>query len=201
MIDGYIKWYRKAETNPALKCEKFDELHAWLWLVERANYKRTTIRFNGGYKTLQRGQLWTSIRELADTWSWGVHKVMRFLELLEKNEMIRRVSNVDGTLLTIEKYSDYQDSGNTYDNTTNTNSNTNSNADGTPLDVENYSVSRSCGNTNSNTNSNVNSTQKNENKGGHGQHRSDDRASVPNNDPRYMEIAMGEPDEFIYRGD
>lgn len=166
MIDGYIKWYRKAETNPALKCEKFDELHAWLWLVERANYKRTTIRFNGGYKTLQRGQLWTSIRELANTWKWGVHKVMRFLELLEKNEMIRRVSNVDGTLLTIEKYSDYQDTANTNDNV------------------------------NNNVDNNVNSTQKNENKGGHGQHRSDDRASAPFNDPRYYDIDPGEPEPW-----
>ena len=167
MIDGYIKWYRKAERNPALRCKRFDELHAWLWLVERANYKRVKIRFNGGYKTLQRGQLWKSIRELAHTWGWGKNRVTSFLDLLEANKMIRRVSDANGTLLTIEKYSDYQDTRDT-------------NKD-----------------TNEDTNEDANGPQKNENKGGHGQHRSDDRASVPNNDPRYMEIAMGEPDEFI----
>lgn len=107
-MDGYIYWYRKAEDNPILQCEQFDELHAFLWLVERANYKPTKIRFNGGYKTLKRGQFWTSIRKLATTWGWGTRRVRQFLELLENNQMIRQKRTTSGTLITIEKYSSYQ---------------------------------------------------------------------------------------------
>lgn len=167
MSDGYIKWYRKAEDNPAFRVTTFDELHAWLWLVERANFKRVTIRFNNGRKTLQRGQMWTSIRQLAKTWNWGKEHVADYLDNLESNGMIKRVSDTSGTLLTIENYNKYQ-----------------SWADTSKDDAEDTSKDNT-------------KAQDNKKERGHGQHRSDDRASVPNNDPRYMDIAMGEPDEFI----
>lgn len=171
MSDGYIKWYRKAEDNPALQCEQFDELHAWLWLVEKANFKRVTIRFDGGYKTLQRGQLLTSGRQLSKTWGWGRNRVSSYLDLLQKNGMITTNRASNGTIITIENYSVYQSTSATSDTTIEA--------------------------TNGATNEAANEAQDNKKERGHGQHRSDDRASVPNNDPRYMEIAMGEPDEFI----
>ena len=165
--DGYFLVYRKAENNPALEDDHFDKFHAWLWMIGRANYKPTRIMFNGKMTTLKRGQFITSVRKMASTFSWSNDKVLRFLRLLEENKMIRRKANASRTLITIVNYDVYQLSANT------------------DKDTNEY------------TDKDTNESQRINNKGGHGQHRSDDRASVPNNDPRYMEIAMGEPDEFI----
>lgn len=107
-MDGYILVYRKAEENPVLQDDAFDRFHAWIWLIERANYKKVRIPFNGGHKTLKRGQLWTSIRKLAYSWNWSKDKVANFLKTLEINGMIRLSSDTNGTLITIEKYSTYQ---------------------------------------------------------------------------------------------
>lgn len=107
-MDGYILLYRKAEDNPVLQCDVFDKYHAWVWLLERANHKTRRIPFNGGYRTIKRGQLLTSIRKLATTWGWGKDRVRIFLNSLEMNGMIRQKRDTSGTLLTIVNYSVYQ---------------------------------------------------------------------------------------------
>lgn len=114
---GYFLVYRKMENNPILEDDHFDKTHAWLWLIGRANFKPTKIMFDGKLITLERGQFITSIRKMASTWGWSTKKVTRFLDVLEANGMIRRESNTKKTLLTIEKYSVYQPSGNTNDHT------------------------------------------------------------------------------------
>lgn len=170
MSDGYILLYRKAEDNPVLQCEQFDRFHAWVWLVEKANFKRVTIPFDGGYKTLQRGQLLTSGRQLSKAWGWGRNRVRTFLELLQKNGMITTSRASNGTIITIENYSVYQVASTTSDTTS--------------------------GATNDTTNGATNEAQDNKKERGHGQHRSDDRASAPYNDPRYYDIDPGEPEPW-----
>ncbi|MGU8794126.1 hypothetical protein ACV3TA_17180, partial [Clostridium perfringens] len=49
----------------------------------------------------------------SDAWGWSTTKVKKFLELLEKENMITVKSDNKKTLVTIENYGVYQEVGNT----------------------------------------------------------------------------------------
>lgn len=121
--DGWIKWFRKADQNEVLKDERFDKYHAFLYLVERANVTPVDIPFGNGMMHLERGQFHTSIKHLAKTWNWSEGKVRRFLGALTGAHMVGISSNTNGSTITIENYSKYQ-------NVRRTNSSTNGSTDG-----------------------------------------------------------------------
>lgn len=106
--EGWIKWYRKADHNEVLKDERFDKYHAFLYLVERANIEPTDIPFGSGTMHLERGQFHTSIKKLARTWGWSEGKVRRFLGALTGAQMVYISSSTNGSTITIENYSKYQ---------------------------------------------------------------------------------------------
>lgn len=167
MSDGYFYLYRKTEDNPVLQDDRpFDKFHSWVWMLGHANHKSAKIMFNGKLTTVKRGQFITSVRKMAAVWKWSPDAVLRFLRLLEANKMIRRVSNTSRTLITIENYNKYQPLPNTDKDT------------------------------NKDTDKDTNKAQTIKRNKGHGQHRSDDRASAPFNDPRYYDIDPGEPEPW-----
>lgn len=166
MSDGYIRVYRKTDDDPIFEGEPFDKYHAWIWMISRANYKPTRILFGGKIITLKRGQFVTSVRKMSDKFGWSTNKTLRFLRLLESNGMIRKRSNTEKTLITIEKYSVYQDSRNTN------------------------------GDTNDNTNDNTNESQRiKRNKGG-GSERSETVRPPQETNVDFYHIPLGEPDEL-----
>src|SRR5690606_16188544 len=59
---------------------------------------------------VKRGQRITSIRQLCDRWGWSNSKVTQYLKLLESDGMITVKSDTKKTVITIDKYSDYQQS-------------------------------------------------------------------------------------------
>jgi len=102
---------------------------AWEWLIEWAAYKPRGHRHYLGVTDLQRGQLCTTIRELAGAWNWEsakgplVRRVHTFLRRLEREGMIvrecadnlRASGTITGTrfgpwrtVITICKYNEYQ---------------------------------------------------------------------------------------------
>ena len=87
-MSGYIRLFRKVEQNPVLSCDKFDRVHAWIYLIERANFKPVKIKIDDTFIQLDRGQLWTSIRNLAKVFGWSINKTRRFLHDLERAGMI-----------------------------------------------------------------------------------------------------------------
>jgi len=114
---GWIKWYRRAEQNDVLKDDHFDKYHAFLYLVEKANITPVDIPIGNQTLHMERGQLFTSVRKLAKIWNWSLGKTHRFLGTLCGTHMIHTNSIMNGTLITIEKYSDFQGSRNTNGNT------------------------------------------------------------------------------------
>ena len=58
--------------------------------------------------TVKRGQKITSIRKLCERWSWSNSKVKKFLELLERDEMLIVKSNTKKTVITVVNYDFYQ---------------------------------------------------------------------------------------------
>ena len=115
--EGWIKWFRKAETNEVLKDESFDKLHAFMFLVEKANIEPIDITFGNGTMHLERGQLHTSIRKLSVIWNWSEGKTRRFIDALTGAQMIGISSNTHGSTITIENYSKYQNARRTNSST------------------------------------------------------------------------------------
>jgi hypothetical protein len=110
---GWIKTYRKIQDCWIwLEKEPFDKRSAWIDLLLTANHEEVKIRFNGDFITVEKGQILTSIRKLADKWHWSVDKVLRFLRLIESDGMIKKDSDNFRTLITIENYELYQDEPN-----------------------------------------------------------------------------------------
>ena len=93
--------------------EPFNKRAAWIDLLLLANYEDTEQIVGYEVVKVPRGSLLVTNRELADRWHWSNAKVAQFLLFLTSQGMIRKNANTKRTLLTIEKYSDYQDGVNT----------------------------------------------------------------------------------------
>lgn len=150
MQQGWICIHRKIRECFIWNEEPYDKAHAWIDLLLRANHNDKKIMLNGQVKVITRGQFHTSIALLAEQWGWSRNKVYRFLKMLETEQMITTESNKggtsNGTTITIVKYSNYQDKGNTdgtsdgtSDDTTSetTNDTTDGTSDGTQTTIYN----------------------------------------------------------------
>ena len=110
LSSGWIKLYRQLQDCWIwLDKEPFDKRSAWVDLLLTANHSDKKILFNGELITVKRGQIFTSIRKLAERWKWSYDKTSRFLKLIESDGMLRKESDNCRTLLTIENYEVYQD--------------------------------------------------------------------------------------------
>lgn len=119
---GYIKLYRSVRDNWVWEEKPFSRGQAWIDIILSVNHKETKILFNGSLVTVKRGTCITSIRKLAARWGWSLEKTVKFLNELKKDGMIDKDSNRLRTLITVEKYSVYQDKPNTKPNTKKTRS-------------------------------------------------------------------------------
>lgn len=107
---GWIKTYRQIQDCWIWKVdEPFDRRSAWLDLLLSANHKDVKLLFNGNLIDVKRGQLITSVRNLANKWKWSKDRVLKFLRVLENDTMIERDSDNHRTLITIVNYGVYQD--------------------------------------------------------------------------------------------
>lgn len=88
--------------------ERFTKGQAWVDLLLLANHRDKKILFNGEMITIERGQYLTSTVKLADKWGWNRKTVSSYLNMLENEQMITRVSDNLKTLITIENYEVYQ---------------------------------------------------------------------------------------------
>lgn len=110
MAIGWIKLHRQIQECDLWDSEDepFDRRSAWIDLLLLANHEDKKIIFNGKPLTVKAGQRITSLRKLAERWNWSVNRVKRYLDLLEKLNMIVRESDNRKTLLTVVKYEVYQ---------------------------------------------------------------------------------------------
>lgn len=137
---GWIKLHRKVLDCWIWQEKPYDKARAWVDLLLLAMHRDKKLLIDNEVVVILRGSFMTSIVKLADRWGWSRCKVMRYLELLESEQMLNTKRTPKGTLVTIVKYEDYQivDMSNdtafdtTHDTTVNT---TNDTADDTPLDT------------------------------------------------------------------
>lgn len=85
LSEGWIKVHRKIERCEALKCKEFDKVHAFIWMIEEANIKPSTIEnvSGRGQSKIKRGQFRTSFSSLANEFGWSERKIRTFIDALE----------------------------------------------------------------------------------------------------------------------
>lgn len=107
---GYIRLYRKIWDNFLFNSdERFDRRTAWIYLIFRANYEEEKVTIRGIVYTISRGQFIDNATHLAEVFRWDRKTVLRFLNLLEREGMITRTTVMNGSIITITNYKEYQD--------------------------------------------------------------------------------------------
>ena len=106
MYRGYIKLWRKLKDWPHRK--KPDYLSVWVTLLLNATHKPYDIEWCGERRTLQPGQLVTSVRAIQE--EAGVHRasVQRILKCLESETQIEQLITPRSRLITIINWHEYQ---------------------------------------------------------------------------------------------
>ena len=111
-MGGWILLHRRFFDHPFwTEKREFSKAEAWIDLIEQARWKdeETSLMHNGQIVKWSRGQLVASVRFLRDRWKWrSNNKVSRFLDLLEKEDMIRYDKRTAIGRITICKYDTYQ---------------------------------------------------------------------------------------------
>ena len=113
MLDrGYIRIPRLLFQSLEWKEKRvYSRFEAILSLYEQAAYTNGRfVNLKGYAVSLERGQLVTTIRLLADMWSWSKSKVLRFLHELRDSKRdtfrikIETINGTSATLVTICNY-------------------------------------------------------------------------------------------------
>lgn len=110
MDKGWIKVNRKVMDNEIWESkEPFDRRSAWIDLLLLANHDDHNIMYRGQIIEVKRGQVNRSIDWLAKRWKWSRNKARGYLQALQSAKMVTTESTTQGTTITIENYSKYQD--------------------------------------------------------------------------------------------
>jgi DNA replication protein DnaD len=106
--EGWIKLHRKILDCWIWNDKPFDKGRAWIDLLLLATHKDKKMYIDNSIYIVERGSFFTSILKLADRWGWSKNKVVRFLDVLESEQMLYTKRTKNGTLVTLVKYEDYQ---------------------------------------------------------------------------------------------
>lgn len=105
---GYIQIDRNISNNWIWQKTPFSYGQAWIDLLLLANYKENKRIKNNEIIISNRGEVNLSILYLSNKWGWDRKKTTRFLELLEKDNMVELNKSKNGTTIRITNYNIYQ---------------------------------------------------------------------------------------------
>lgn len=105
---GWIKLHRKILDCWIWNDKPYDKARAWIDLLLLAMHRDKKLLLDNEVVVISRGSFMTSIVKLSERWGWSRCKVIRYLELLENEQMLNTKRTPKGTLVTIVKYEDYQ---------------------------------------------------------------------------------------------
>ncbi len=108
LAEGWIKLHRKICNCTLWQDKPYDKARAWIDLLLMVMHKDTTLHIDNENIVVSRGSYMTSTLKLAERWGWSRNKVVRFLDLLESENMLTTVRTKRGTIISIIKYEDYQ---------------------------------------------------------------------------------------------
>lgn len=104
---GWIKIYRDLADH--WLADDLEKLGWWTILLLKVNNEDRKVLSGNQLVELKRGQIIASLTYLATLWKTSKRTAERFLELLEKDGMVRRCTSRKVTILTICNYESYQE--------------------------------------------------------------------------------------------
>lgn len=108
-MTGYYKMARGWHDSEMFLDSAFDERSAWSWLISEARWQDGVVSVNGKPHPIKRGQVYASVRFMAEKFKWSKDRVTRFLKRAEQWGMISTDTRTGQNLITICNYSRYQD--------------------------------------------------------------------------------------------
>lgn len=106
---GLIQIDRSIFKHPIVGMNNPVRFTAWCWMLSNARWKPQDIFVDGKIISLQRGQLFFSIRNFAAQINVSKGVAERFLRDLKTGSMIETVTETGGTIVTICNYDKFQD--------------------------------------------------------------------------------------------
>lgn len=108
-MEGWISLYRKIQEHWLwTKKRKFSKFEAWIYILLKANHKKTKTLFDEKLIPVDKGSFITSEVRLAKDWNWNRSTVRNFLTILEKDKMIHKNATTKYTIITVENWDLYQ---------------------------------------------------------------------------------------------
>jgi DNA-binding transcriptional regulator YhcF (GntR family) len=105
-MSGYVRIHRTLLGHPAFRNDA--EAMAFAWMVAKAAWRQTRVRYKGHAISLNRGQLSVSVRDMAAALDRDKAWVERLWKRLKAESMIETVVETKVTVVTIRKYDEYQ---------------------------------------------------------------------------------------------
>ena len=103
---GFVLIYRRLWDDPMFA--DLTEAAVFAWMVCKAAWKPTTVRYKDRVIHLERGQLALSIRDLAKKWGWSKDKAGRFCNRLVTATAAATRTATGVNVITICNYDKYQ---------------------------------------------------------------------------------------------
>ncbi|MCI8378706.1 MAG: Rrf2 family transcriptional regulator [Lachnospiraceae bacterium] len=108
-MNGWFKFHRKIFENPI--CNKDSEyFHVWCWILANVEFEEKRVLFGGNDIILQKGQMITTSKEIAQSLNINESKVRRILKSLENAKQIDRQTSTKNSLITVVNWNLYQNS-------------------------------------------------------------------------------------------
>lgn len=108
-MTGYVRIHRSLLGHPAFRNES--ETMAFAWLIAKAAWKATRVRYKGHTISLRRGQVAISQRDMAGAFDRDKAWIERLWKRLKSEAMIEVSSEAGVAVLTICNYDEYQAEG------------------------------------------------------------------------------------------
>ena len=108
-MEGWIKLYRNMLTNKIVMHDP-ETFMLWTCLLLLASHKDYEVNFGGRIITLKSGQLITGRKKLSELTGIKEGKIFRTLKILENGQQIEQQKNPYGSIITIVRWHQYQQS-------------------------------------------------------------------------------------------
>lgn len=106
-MEGWVKLHRKIMDNPVV-CKDSDYLSVWIYLLLNATHKEYDTLFKGKRIVLEKGQLITGRKIIAQKFGISESKVQRILKTFEIEQQIEQQTGSQNRLITILNWQQYQ---------------------------------------------------------------------------------------------
>lgn len=108
-MEGWIKLHRSLLDNPVV-CKDSDYMTVWIYILLNATHKKHNVIFNKEKISLMPGQLLTGRKSISEKLNMSESKVQRILKSFENEQQIEQQMSNQNRLISIVKWSEYQDS-------------------------------------------------------------------------------------------